>query len=240
MNAISKGQQPLKIDIWTDFLCPFCYLTTLRVQRLAQIIPVEITARAFMLRPHDAPPLPEDFRGIVEAEYERIGYDIAAEFDLQIAPGPVGLRTYAAHLAGKLAQNEGLGFEFHQAVMRAYWLEGLSIDDADVLMRIGISVGVKRSAVANDAMMACAEAALRADKEAALAYAGRSAPLLVFGQRIILRGAVSFDTMLKAATDATCTNPAEKASCVKLPDWPGYSFQSSGHDSAKPYTSSMG
>lgn len=210
MNAISKGQQPLRIEIWTDFLCPFCYLTTLRVQRLAQVLPVELTARAFMLRPPAAPPLPEAFRGIVEAEYERIGYDIAAEFDLQIAPGPVGLPTYAAHLAGKLAQDEGLGLEFHRAVMRAYWLEGLSIDDADVLMRIGQSVGVKRSVVANDQMTAYAEAALRADQEAALAYAARSVPLLVFDQRIILRGAVSFDTMLKAATRATCTHLAER------------------------------
>ncbi|MGY2490444.1 hypothetical protein [Cupriavidus sp. CP313] len=108
--------------------------------------------------------------------------------------------------------------------MRAYWLEGLSIDEADVLMRIGKSVGVKRSVVANDQMMACAEAALRADQEAALAYAARSAPLLVFDQRIILRGAVSFDTMLEAATDATCTHLAGKSSCVKLPDWTGYSF----------------
>ncbi|MBF6986167.1 MULTISPECIES: DsbA family protein [Cupriavidus] len=63
MNAISKGQRPLKIDIWTDFLCPFCYLTTLRVQRLAQVMPVELTARALMLRPPAAPPLPEDFCG---------------------------------------------------------------------------------------------------------------------------------------------------------------------------------
>ena len=141
MNAISKCQQPLRIDIWTDFLCPFCYLATRRVQRLAQVMPIELTSRALMLRPPSAPPLPEDFRGIVEAEYERIGYDIAAELDLQIAPGPVGLQTYAAHLAGKLAQDESLGLEFHRAVMRAYWIEGLSIDDADVLKRIGQSVG---------------------------------------------------------------------------------------------------
>jgi len=213
VRAIPSEARPLRIDVWTDFLCPFCYLTSLRVERLAQAMPAEIVWHAFMLRPPAAPRLHEDFRGIVEAEYRRIGYDIANEFGIQINPGPIGLRTYAAHLATQLAQSQGLGAAFHRAVMQAYWLEGQVIDDAGVLERIGRSVGVSGAVVDPDRVTVQGEAALRADQEAALAFGARSVPLVVLDRRIILRGAVAYDTLFDAAADALHLDPLHGDGC---------------------------
>jgi predicted DsbA family dithiol-disulfide isomerase len=60
---------------------------------------------------------------------------------------PFGTRekTYNSRLAqevGKWAESEGRGNEFHNAVFRAYFAEGLNISDISNLIKLGKKVGL--------------------------------------------------------------------------------------------------
>jgi predicted DsbA family dithiol-disulfide isomerase len=65
---------------------------------------------------------------------------------------PFGKRekTYNSRLAqelGKLAEEEGKGDEFHNAVFRAYFADGLNIGLVSVLMELGASTGLPEKKV---------------------------------------------------------------------------------------------
>jgi predicted DsbA family dithiol-disulfide isomerase len=72
---------------------------------------------------------------------------VAAELGL-----PFGKRekTYNSRLAqelGKLAEKEGKGDDFHNAVFRAYFADGLNIGLARVLVELGSSVGLSKEQI---------------------------------------------------------------------------------------------
>jgi len=65
---------------------------------------------------------------------------------------PFGNRkmTYNSRLAqelGKWAESQGKGDEFHNAVFRAYFSEGLNIDDIDTLTQLGKNVGLPENEI---------------------------------------------------------------------------------------------
>jgi predicted DsbA family dithiol-disulfide isomerase len=65
---------------------------------------------------------------------------------------PFGKRgkTYNSRLAqelGKLAEKEGKGDDFHNAVFRAYFADGLNIGLARVLVELGSSVGLSKEQI---------------------------------------------------------------------------------------------
>ncbi len=49
----------VRLDAWTDFTCPFCFLATLTLDRIHQETQVELHWRAYQLRPSGAGPLEE-------------------------------------------------------------------------------------------------------------------------------------------------------------------------------------
>ena len=52
---------PIKIQVWTDFVCPFCLLGEAIIEKAIEGLEVEIEWMPFELRPYPTPTLkPED------------------------------------------------------------------------------------------------------------------------------------------------------------------------------------
>ena len=119
----------------------------MRIDRLKTEYEVEVKWAAFPLHPET----PEE--GLTLAElFAGRSLDIPGILQrLKRVAGELGLpladrtKTYNSRLAQELskwAEAEGKGDEFHNAVFRAYFVEGMNIAKADVLVGLSESIGL--------------------------------------------------------------------------------------------------
>ena len=55
----------VRVDVWSDFVCPFCYIGALRLAQLDRQRPLDIHWHAFQLRPAGAPPMDDAKRRMI-------------------------------------------------------------------------------------------------------------------------------------------------------------------------------
>src|SRR5205807_8273507 len=138
---------PVKLEIFSDYVRPWCYLSTVRVEKLQQTFDVETVLVHFPLHPDT----PAEGRSMAEF-YASRGIDPEASYrrmkGLMDAEGlPYGRRThtYNSRLAqelGKWADTQPGGAALHDALYRAYFVDARNIGDIEVLLDIVQSVGL--------------------------------------------------------------------------------------------------
>ncbi len=138
----------LYIDVWSDYVCPFCYLEmpVLDQFRAAYGDAVEFRWHAFELRPEPAPLLdPED-----DTLHDSWTYSIlpmAEERGLTMRQPPVQPRSRAAFEVMLFAREAGRFDVVHRAIYKAYFEDGLDIGDVDVLLDIAAICGLDPEAL---------------------------------------------------------------------------------------------
>lgn len=142
---MSEAINKLQLDVFSDYVCPWCYLITPSIEKLQTNYPLEIRWVHFPLHP-DTPD-----EGLALTELFR-GKDIKPVQDMlkqrMVDEGlPYGDRkkTYNSRLAqelGKWADTQPGGDAIHKAFFQAYFVEDLNIAHIDVLLDIVSSVGL--------------------------------------------------------------------------------------------------
>ncbi len=67
----------MRIDIWSDLVCPWCYLGATRLEQALDIVgrdDIEVHWRAYQLDPH-APTEPQDLRTVIDGRYGPGSFD---------------------------------------------------------------------------------------------------------------------------------------------------------------------
>jgi predicted DsbA family dithiol-disulfide isomerase len=206
--ASTSTVAPVRVDVWSDFVCPFCLIGSLRLEQLAGKQPIETVWHAFMLRPPGSPGMTAEKRAMIEAYTPKISAEIRDEFGLDVERGPIGAQTFAAHHAMKHAERSGHGAAFHDAVLRAYWLAAADISNPDVLREIGARFGL----AFDDDLLAGREAetaqAVQTDIAQASQYNIHGVPAFIFGNRYFVSGAQPLELLERAADAARQARPA--------------------------------
>lgn len=134
---------PIKIQVWTDFVCPFCLLGESIIEKAIEGLNVEIEWMPFELRPYPTPTLkPEDeylprvWKASVYPMAERLGVPIKLP---TLSPQPY---TRKAFLGLQFAKQQGKGNEYATAVMKAFFQQNLNIGEDDVLKNILHTLGL--------------------------------------------------------------------------------------------------
>ena len=134
---------PIKIQVWTDFVCPFCLLGEAIIEKAIEGLNVEIEWMPFELRPYPTPTLrPEDeylprvWKAAVYPMAERLGVPIQLP---TVSPQPY---TRKAFLGLQYAKQEGKGNAYATAVMKGFFQQNLNIGEDDVLKNILHSLGL--------------------------------------------------------------------------------------------------
>jgi predicted DsbA family dithiol-disulfide isomerase len=185
----------IPIDAWTEFTCPFCFLATTTLEQLQRELDVDIRWRSFEIRPPGSPPMSAEARLMVQSEHQYVEELLSAQFGLSLRPGPIGIGTRSAHLAAKYAESRGKGDAFHAAAMRAYWLEGRSIEEKSVLQKIGAEVGLIPGDLAAAWEDRSFPEAVMADQREAAARGIRDLPGLLIAGRRLLSGARPYEEL---------------------------------------------
>jgi predicted DsbA family dithiol-disulfide isomerase len=207
----------MRIDVWTDLVCPWCYLgkrrLELALERFNARKPVEIHWRSFELDPN----FPRDFEGSVNdllvhkygmslaeaiAMHARVA-GLAAEDGLVIRfdlARPSNTRDAHRLLQAAVRTQPDLVGKLQERLMRAYFSEGASLIDPVTLGVLASEVGFPESESA--AVLAPGSTAFKAEVEAderrAQELGYRGVPAFLFAGKVQLSGAQSPDVLLAA------------------------------------------
>lgn len=179
----------VRLDAWTDFTCPFCFLATLTLDRLKEDGHADIHWRAYQLKLPGGKSILADMRSMIEKESARVAEIASAQYAVALHPGPIGISTREAHMANKFADTQNKGNQFHLAAMNAYWLEGRSLEDRQVLQEIAAQVGLDRAVLLEALTDRSFAAAVDADIMQAANREITGVPAVVFAGKYILAGA---------------------------------------------------
>ena len=195
----------LRIDIWSDIACPWCWVGKRHLDDAVTAEGVEVARRwhAFELDPQ-APreaPASVDYAGRLadkygvsrdeaEAMIERMverGRAVGVEMDFdRIRPSS----TFDAHrLLAWAGPGEGLQDALGERLFRAYLGEGRAISDPETLAELAGEVGLDPEAAAEVLASDELGETVRAEERRAASLGIRSVPTFVFGERLAVTGA---------------------------------------------------
>ena len=161
MGASVPATTKLAVEIWSDVVCPWCYIGKRRFERavaeLSGEIEVDVVYRPFQLDPtaspgRSAPVLdayakkfggPERAQQIVD-HVTRVAAEDGLEFRLDRA---LRANTLLAHRLLALAETTGHQQALKERLLQAYFVDGLDVGDPDVLAESAAEVGMPRDEV---------------------------------------------------------------------------------------------
>jgi predicted DsbA family dithiol-disulfide isomerase len=191
----------LKIDVFTDVVCPWCLVGSARLDKAIANLPDDIEVvvenHPFYLDPNTPA------EGVVVADMlrEKYGRDPKemwarvedearkAGVELDLSQQPRMYPTKKAHTITRLAKPLGIQHELANAIANAYFLEHRQINDDNVLADIAAEYGFDRGD-AIDAMNDENELGITEQLAVDAAAQGiRGVPFFVFGEKYALSGA---------------------------------------------------
>jgi len=218
---------PLRIDIWSDIACPWCYVGKRRLEAALEHLPaaeraqVHITWHAFELDP-SAPR--ERGRDVSYAERlaKKYGSPLATaqariasmvqtakadglDFDFErIRPG----NTFDAHRLLHLAHERGVQDVVKERFLLGYLSQGEAIGDPAVLERLAIEAGLPAEEVRAVLDTDRYAAEVRADEAEARELGIQGVPFFVFDERLAVSGAQPSAVLLSALKQAFAARPS--------------------------------
>jgi predicted DsbA family dithiol-disulfide isomerase len=197
------------IDLWSDVVCPFCYLGTRQLaaalQRFEHRDQVTIRHRAFELDPHAKLSDGQSLSELVAAKYaipvsqvhalhQRLESNAEAlemTWSLETAQPT---NTFDAHRVIALATSQGRGDEMSERLFRAYFCEGELVSDHRRLSALAIEVSVSGVDLLWESDAFADE--VRSDEVAAQELGITGVPCLLVDSKFMVAGAQGSDEIL--------------------------------------------
>ncbi len=199
----------MQLEIFSDTVCPWCYIGKRRLERALRMRPqpgLTLRWRAFQLNP-GLPQNGMDRRQYMIAKFgsldraqrlfdavARVGAQEGITFDFErIARTPNTLRSHRLLYA---AAEEGRQSDLLDLIYAAYFTQGLDIGDADVLSALAFEAGMS-AGIINEAMTEGSRMDLAINEDLQSRRIGiNGVPFLVFNGRFGLSGAQEPEALL--------------------------------------------
>lgn len=152
----------MKVEIWSDVMCPFCYIGKRRFEDALQQFEgkdkVEVEWKSFQLNPDmvtdpsvnisqylaDVKGWTLEYAQQMNAHVTEMAAEVGLTYDFDRA---VVANSFKAHRFSHFAKSKGLGDAAEEALFKAYFTLGKNTDDADTLADLGEDIGLDRDEV---------------------------------------------------------------------------------------------
>ena len=208
----------MHIEIWSDVICPFCYIGKTQLDAALKDIGVtaQIEHRAFRLMPGDAvAPVEEMFarkygQSPQQAETTMRNVEATAAnegLEFHIA-GTLTGDTLDAHKLLLLAGDRGIQPQLLNRLYRAYFTETRNVFDRDALLDLAVDAGLDRTEAGQALDSAELAARVAADQRTAQTFGVRGVPFVVIDRKFAVSGAQGKGNFVKALQAAIAETPA--------------------------------
>lgn len=197
-------ENKLKVQIWSDIMCPFCYIGKRRIEEALNQFEhkksVKIEWKSFEL---DAGFIPSTDDNLAEhlAEKYRKDTDWAQnmldnmtqnaktaglDFNFEKA---VLANSHNAHRLLHLAKKHNLANELEELLFKAYLTDGKDLNNLDTLSELGIEIGLEAEAIAQVLHSNAYSQEVKQDIQQANAIGVQGVPFFVFDNKYAISGA---------------------------------------------------
>jgi predicted DsbA family dithiol-disulfide isomerase len=207
----------MKVEIWSDVMCPFCYIGKRRFENaLAQFAhkdKVEVVWKSFQLNP-DMKTQPgkninqylSEVKGWsleqarqANAHVTKMAKEVGLDYDMDKA---VVANSFDAHRLVQLAKTKGKGDAMEEQLFKAYFTEGKNIADHDILAQLATAIGLDTGTVKT--VLESNEYADAVDQDIyeSQQIGVRGVPFFVLNDRYAVSGAQAVETFAGALDTA--------------------------------------
>jgi predicted DsbA family dithiol-disulfide isomerase len=233
-NQQEKTNPKMKIEIWSDVMCPFCYIGKRKIEAaLAQFEnanDVEIEWKSFQLNPNM---VTDPSKNVIEHLSEAKGIPLeqakamnvhvtkmAAEHNLNYNLNEaVVANSFKAHRFSHYAKTKGKQLEAEEALFKAYFTDGLNTDDNETLLKIANKIGLEKEETNKVLTSNQFADEVRKDLTEAQQLGISGVPFFVFDRKYAISGAqeasVFENKLSKAYTEWKAAQPQSKLSVTE-------------------------
>ena len=197
----------LRVSVFSDYICPFCYIGSRRLLRLRDEFDLEVDWCGLEIHP-DTPAqgMPVQSLGYPPAQWDALMANLkglAKAEGLEIATRVITTNSKRALLLAEAAKQAGaqVFYRLHEALFDAFFRQGLNIGDTAVLRDIAAASGVADTLVEAAWFAPCYADRLRSNLRRAAELGISGTPTYVFGERL-LAGAVDESQLRQAARES--------------------------------------
>ena len=194
----------MKIEIWSDIMCPFCYIGKRHLEEALAEFPdlaVQIEWKSFQLDPSI---VPQPNKNVYEYLAERKGMSVEESKQMHAGvverAAEVGLdyhfekavisNSFTAHRLIQLAKTKGLGDAIEETFFKAYFTDGRDLNDESALVELCVGVGLNaldvKEVLQDETLYANA---VNNDISEAQQIGVRGVPFFVFDRKYAVSGA---------------------------------------------------
>jgi len=203
--------EAIKVDIWSDVQCPWCYIGKRKFEAAQQLFDgeVEVEYHSFEL----APDTPVDFDG-TPADYlsqrkgiplEQVGpmldrvIGIAADVGLDYNYDDIHqTNTVKAHELLHFAKSKGCQLDMKERLLKAYFVDGAHVGRIEDLADLAAEIGLDRAEVVSALEANTFLADVKADVALAGEYGIQGVPFFVIDGKYGISGAQDSQTFANA------------------------------------------
>lgn len=149
-------KEPMKVEIWSDIVCPFCYIGKRKFEQALEQFEyedIDIQWHSFELQPGlKTDGTKNQYEHLAESKGWTLDYSKKVHESVTEQAKAVGLdyhfdivipaNSFNAHRLSHLAAAHGLQNEMEERLFAAYFTEGKNIDDDDTLVALGKEIGL--------------------------------------------------------------------------------------------------
>lgn len=194
----------LKVEVWSDFVCPFCYIGKRHLEKALEQFPhkenVTIEYRAYELDQHAEKTPKQTIHESLAHKYS-MSVDKAMKMNesVRVRATEVGLtynfdlmkpaNTFDAHRVTKFASFQGKEEEMTERLLKGYFTDSELIGDHDTLVDLASDVGLNREEVRKVLESDDYSDDVRHDEKVAKQIGVEGVPFFVFNEEYAISGA---------------------------------------------------
>ncbi|MFD2044293.1 DsbA family protein [Ornithinibacillus salinisoli] len=194
----------MKIEVWSDFVCPFCYIGKRRLELALEKFDnkdnVLVEYKSYELDPHAEKNPGKSIHELLAGKYN-ISVEKARSMNENVGEqaAEVGLtyhfetmqhtNTFDAHRLAKYAAKQGKGKEMTEKLLYAYFTESKLISDRTTLADLAEEVGLEKEPVLEVLETDKYANHVRNDEETATQIGVQGVPFFVFNEKYAVSGA---------------------------------------------------
>ncbi|WP_162343405.1 DsbA family oxidoreductase [Cyclobacterium salsum] len=205
----------MTIEIWSDIVCPFCYLGKRKLEKAMEEFEhrdsIDVTYKSYQLMPHvkTEPGLSinaflarEKGMSLDQArQMNEYVTEQAAALDLRYRlDNAVVANTFRAHRLLHHAKNQEKQVETKERLLKAYFTEGKNIDDRNTLLELATDIGLTDSEKVLDSDEYALD--VRKDILESRQLGVKGVPFFVFDRKYAISGAQDLSVFSKTLKQA--------------------------------------
>lgn len=207
-----EGKPKLPVSVFSDYICPFCYIGDRRLARLAERYDLAVDWRFLEIHPETPPSgMPVSELGYPPGQWRQMMEHLsrmAGEENIRLAEREFTTNSHKALLLAEAAKGEGANVfnALNGKLFSAFFGEGRNIGDDSVLRNLAEEAGVNPDVVDRAWSEPAFEETLSANRAAAARLGVTGVPTFLIGNRILV-GAVPAETLFAAAREVRSSPP---------------------------------